>query len=157
VPGSPWSQRRRRERDQGAPPTAAAADAFGYPKHPEDPVQPAAPPSRLDHWFLAVLVPLAYGLVSGLVLWLEYRSESSKVRRGISSDTFSPFVFTDILSAPTSIAWPDSIAYRPELSEHDQLNRLGDALPSLAAKIVLQALVIAVSIYGLQRLRRAAG
>jgi hypothetical protein len=111
------------------------------------------PPTWSQRWLLSVIVPPSYGLVAGLVLWLEYRSEVSKVHRGFSTDTFSPFLYTDILSAPTSIAWPDAIAYNPELSEQDQLNRLGEALPSLIAKIALQALIIAGAIWTVQRLR----
>jgi len=62
--------------------------------------------------FWSCVVGLAYFLFTLAVTAAEVFSEMSKLSRGSHSDTFSPFLFTHLLTFPTSLVhsdWPQGL------------------------------------------------
>ena len=60
--------------------------------------------SHLSFW--PVLIALVYLAVTLTVMVIEYVSEMSKIARGFHTDTFSPFLFTNLLTYPVSAVHP---------------------------------------------------
>jgi hypothetical protein len=106
------------------------------------------PARRLSKWrqhllFWPVVVGLVYLIVTLAVTAAEYFSEMSKVSRGFFSDTFSPFMYTHLLTFPTSAIHRDWHGY-PVFFDQAQFRRiLRDAAGPVVLNVVIEAVLVA--------------
>jgi len=92
------------------------------------------------------LIALGYVAFAITTLLLEYRSESDKLSRGMYTDTFSPFIFSDLVSWPTSAFVSHWTGYPDRFSQESWQKALNDAVPGYLWAAVIQALLIFVLI-----------
>lgn len=103
---------------------------------------------------------ICYLVVVAATFVLEYRSEQSKISRGTYTDTFSPYLFSHLLTLPMSTAHDEWGGYptRFDPAEFRQLVRA--AVWPTVINIVLEAvlvLLLAVSITWVYRRAHGCG
>jgi hypothetical protein len=100
-------------------------------------------------WFWPVIVTISYLVVASATVTLEYTSEMSKISRGMFTDTFAPYVFSELLTLPISKlhpAWhgyPDG--FDPAVYRQLVRNAVWPTLINIVLQVVLIAAVVAVS------------
>jgi hypothetical protein len=90
----------------------------------------------------SVVTAGAYTLLALAVTVVEYLSEVSKIDRGTYSDTFSPFLFTRLLSFPMSAVLPGWPGYPLPFDEARYRATLRDQLWPTSLGVLLQALLV---------------
>lgn len=95
---------------------------------------------RRGLWPLAASA--AYLVVTVIVAAAEYVSEMSKIGRRTYTDTFSPFLFTKLLTLPMSAAHSAWTGYPVQFSTDAYRHTVRSAVPPTAINIVTTAALI---------------
>jgi hypothetical protein len=110
-------------------------------------------------WFWPVLVAGTYAAGGLAVALAEYVSEMAKIGRGTFTDSFSPFLFTDLLTLPTSAVHRHPVDYPATFSSSVFRHLVREAVLPALVNVAVQAMaitVIALVCGALWRRRRAA-
>ncbi|HEV2886426.1 MAG TPA: hypothetical protein VGX49_05910 [Jatrophihabitans sp.] len=91
---------------------------------------------------LGGLVALGYYALAITTLLLEYLSESSKLSRGMYTDTFNPLVVSELVTWPSSVFVADWQGYPQSLDQSTWQKALNDSLPSHIWAVVVQAILV---------------
>jgi hypothetical protein len=106
-------------------------------------------------WFWPALLGLLYLAVAIATFLVERASELSKIRRGFSTDSVSPFFYTNGVTFPISAIHSNWSGYPSEFSRQGYRDAVNDALtPSLVNIALASALVIVVLTLALATRRR---
>jgi len=99
--------------------------------------------NRLRRRALGVLAGLTVGYVtvSALVLALEYRIEVDKISRGTFTDTFSPFLYTNIVTFPASAFHSVWRGYPEEFQKTTYRDALHASIEPAIVNIAVQVIV----------------
>jgi hypothetical protein len=105
--------------------------------------------------FWVVLLSGSYLIINAAALIAEYLSEMSKLDRGFYTDTFSPFLYSNLFTIPVSKihnVWPGY----PDVFQVDEWRQqVRDAVLQVSINIVIQTvLLIAVITLTLRKSRR---
>jgi hypothetical protein len=85
-----------------------------------------------------LLWSLIYPFITAGVLLLEYRGELSKIGRGFFTDTFSPYLFTHLLTFPASSLHSAWQGYPADFDTRAFRVLVAQALPTEIANILFQ-------------------
>lgn len=92
--------------------------------------------------FWPSVIGLVYLLVTLAVMAVEYISEMSKLSRGFYTDTFSPFVYTHVLTIPASAVHSDWPGYPQEFNETQWKGIVQHALGPVALTVLIQTALL---------------
>lgn len=90
---------------------------------------------------------LGYLLVTLGVAAAEYFSEMSKLSRGFATDTFSPFLYTHILTFPTSAMHSDWSGYPEVFDEAQWRSTVQHAVGPVVLTVLIQAALLAACVW----------
>lgn len=113
---------------------------------------------RRPIWLWPTAVTACYLLVVVLIFFLEYVSEQSKISRGTYTDTFSPYLFSHLLTLPMSAAHNEWGGY-PARFDPTQFRHLARAAvePTVINIVVEAVLVLLIALSTAYGYRRATG
>lgn len=87
-------------------------------------------------------VALGYYSFAMAVLLLEYFSEGDKLSRGMHTDTFSPFIWTEVISWPSSAFLPDWKGYPGRFDHLAWQRALNASLPAHLWAVAVHAVLL---------------
>jgi hypothetical protein len=96
-------------------------------------------------WFwtkLASWIALGYYAFGMTVLLVGYWSEGDKLSRGMPTDTFSPFIWTEVTSWPSSSFVAHWNGYPERFDQAIGQSAVNDSVPSHIWAVVVQAILL---------------
>jgi hypothetical protein len=98
---------------------------------------------------LAGIAALGYCLLAMSIVLIEYVSESKKLSRGFYTDTFSPLIWSEVTTWPTSMFIANWPGYPYRFDQPVWQKMLKDSLPSHLGAAVVQAILVFLVVKGL--------
>jgi hypothetical protein len=88
-----------------------------------------------------------YLVVMGAVVTAEYVSEMAKIARGTFTDTFSPFLFTDLLTYPVSSLHRGWQGYPPQFSAVGYRSAVRASIAPTTLNVLAVVVIIATLVW----------
>jgi hypothetical protein len=105
-------------------------------------VEPPRPGAIRQRLFWPGLIGAGYLVASVAVAAVEYLSELSKISRGFFTDTFSPFLYTDILTFPVSELHADWHGYPAVFTEPTFRSTVRHAMGPMMLNIIVETVLL---------------
>ena len=93
-------------------------------------------------WFRPVVAGAIYAVVAVAITAGSYLSEMSKISRGTASDTFSPFMYANVFTAPVSMVHSSWDAYPIFFNRARYREAVRQAVPPTLINVAVETLLI---------------